>query len=108
MNRKGEAIEQEAQSASCQQSGIYHHAHDFETAATVTATIAHAIADDVGIDVSEAERLIGGAVDPEALDRVFRPRKGGPQRSDGQITFSVRGHQVTFYGSGQVVVVPPR
>ena len=82
--------------------------HDFESSASVTATLTHALSDVAGIDVTEAEFALKDYVDPDALDRLFTPTSDGPQRTGGHVTFNVRGYQTTLYGNGVISIVPPR
>lgn len=82
--------------------------HDFAGSASVTATLAHALSDISGIDVTDAERALEEYVDPDALDRLFSPVSDGSPRANGQLMFNIQGYQTTIYGSGLISIVPPR
>lgn len=85
----------------------YFAQHDFDGAASLTATLAHAISNVTGADVSETEFTLTDHVDPRALDLLFRPRPDGTPRSNGQLRFTMWGHEVTVYSDGQITIVPP-
>jgi hypothetical protein len=82
--------------------------HDFESAASVTATLTHALSDVSGIDVSEIEYALKDYVDPDALDRLFMPVSDGSARVNGHLAFNLQGYQVTLYGNGLISIVPPQ
>lgn len=84
-------------------------AHEFEVDWTgpnaVSTAVVTAVARIEGVDQSELEPL-SSVVDPDSLDRVFRPRADGPSRSGGHVSFRYEGHRVTVRADGQVVVEP--
>ena len=82
--------------------------HNFNSAASVTATVTHAISDVTGIDVSEVERALAEYVDPAALETLFAPRPDGSPRRNGQLTFDMRGYGIRLEASGLLSIVPPR
>lgn len=82
--------------------------HDFEGAAELSTTLAHALADVTGADVTEAEFSLADHVDPDALDRLFTPAGNRRRESVGHFAFTVWGHGVTVYADGQIVISPPR
>lgn len=86
----------------------YYAQHDFDGTATLTATLVHAISNVTGADVTEAEQTLSDHADPEALDRLFRPRPDGTFRLAGQLTFTIWGHHVTVSNDGQISIVPPQ
>lgn len=88
--------------------GNYRVYHDPAGAAAVTTTVAHALADLTGVDVTAAEAALHERVDPAALDQLFAPRPDGTPRSPGHVAFRVVGCRVTVYGDGEIVVTPPR
>lgn len=82
--------------------------HDFAGSASLTATLAHALSDISGIDVSAAERTLESYVDLTALDRLFTPMSDGSPRANGQLSFNIQGYQTTVYGNGVISIVPPQ
>lgn len=85
----------------------YRLYHDFGGSAELTSTLAHALSDLTGADVTEAEFQLNEYVDPQALDRLFRP-SGGASRPSGHVGFTVWNYEVTVYNDGQIVIAPPR
>jgi len=108
MKQKAELIGRDAQDTTSGRPRSYRHSHGFGGSATLTATLVHAVADDIGLDIVEAERLVHNAVDTDALDRLYRPGPDGAERTNGQTSFTVDGHVVTVYGTGQITVRPPK
>lgn len=86
----------------------YFVQHDFDGSAELTTTLAHAISDVTGIDVTDTGFTLADHVDPEALDRLFEPRDDGTPRTNGHLSFTIWGYQVTVYSNGQIAIVPPR
>lgn len=82
--------------------------HNFESSASVTATLAHALSDIAGIDVTQVEFALQDYVDPDALDALFAPASGGSPRVNGHLTLDIRGFQTTLYGNGLITIVPPQ
>lgn len=82
--------------------------HDFESAASMTATLAHALSDVSGTDVTEVEYALRGYVDPTALDQLFAPVSGSTSRASGQIRLDIEGYQTTIYDTGLISIVPPQ
>ena len=78
--------------------------HDFDGPAELTTTLAHAIADVSGFDVTETGLTLSDYVDPDALDRLFAPKADGAPRTNGQLSFAIWNCQVTVYSTGQIVV----
>jgi len=87
--------------------GTYYVKHDFGGSAELTTTLAHAISDVTGVDVTDAGFTLNDYVDPDALDSLFKPRDDGTARIDGHLSFAVWGYQVTVYSDGQIAIVPP-
>ena len=109
MYRNGQHVEhnssQQYQSRGTQN---YFVQHDFDGSAELTTTLAHAISDVTGIDVTDTGFTLNDHVDPEALDRLFRPKEDGTPRTNGHMSFTIWGYQVTVYSNGQIAIVPPR
>ncbi len=86
----------------------YVFEHEFGGSARLTTTLAHALADVAGVDVTDAEFTLSDYVDPEALDRLFKPRADDTPRLGGHLSFTAWGCQVTVYSDGRITVVPPQ
>lgn len=86
----------------------YFVKHDFDGSAELTTTLAHAISDVSGIDVTDAGFSLNDHVDPEALDHLFEPKEDGVPRMNGHLAFTIWGYQVTVYSDGQIAIVPPQ
>lgn len=82
--------------------------HDFHGSAELTTTLAHAISDVTGIDVTDTGFTLNDYVDPDALDRLFRPRDGmQPQpQCNSRFSLTIWGCQVTVYDTGRIVITP--
>lgn len=89
------------------QGADFHAYHDPNSAARLSTTVAHALADVMGIDVTSTEHSLFERVDVDALDRLFSPHRDGRRRASGHVAFDVSGFQVTVYSSGHIVVTPP-
>ncbi|AZQ14167.1 HalOD1 output domain-containing protein [Halorubrum sp. PV6] len=55
----------------------------------------------------ELEEPLFEAVDPDALDQVFRTQPNGPRRAEGRVRFSYHGYEVVAYADGRVSVQDP-
>lgn len=86
----------------------YTFTHDFDGSAELTTTLAHAISDVTGVDVTDTAFTLSDHVDPEALDRLFKPSSEGTSQIDGQFSFIVWEYRVTVYSDGQITIVPPQ
>jgi hypothetical protein len=105
--------ETHAKARSQQQSQVrdtqtYFVKHDFGGSAKLTTTLAHALSDVSGIDVTDTGFTLNDHVDPDALDALFKPKADGEPRTDSQLTFAVGSYQVTVYSDGQIAIVPPQ
>jgi hypothetical protein len=85
----------------------YHAYHDPDSAAKLSTTVIHALADVMGTDVTDTGFALDDSVDVDALDRIFAPAEDGTPRSPGHVAFAVEGYRVTVYDSGQIVITPP-
>lgn len=86
---------------------VYRAVHDSEDPATLSTTVVHALADCLGLDVTESRITLYDAVDPDALDTLFRPRHDGTRRSGGTLSFVADDHHVTVDSSGEILIEPP-
>lgn len=84
---------------------VYVAHHDVaEDGLTVTLTMALAEVS----DHSETDLIpeFPEHVDPDALDRLFRPRSDGKARKGGPLHLSIRGYDVTIFSSGRIEIRP--
>ncbi len=77
--------------------------HDPEEGSRLSTTLAHALADTMGVDVTEAERALAERIDPRSLDLLFR----GDEEPAGHVALGVRGYRTTVYSDGRIVIDPP-
>lgn len=94
-------------SASPSSSPVYRVSHDPDGTATLSTTVVHALADCLGIDVTESAAYVHDSVDPDALDALFRPRYDGAPRTGGSLVFHVHDYCVTVFSDGEIVIEPP-
>jgi hypothetical protein len=78
--------------------------HDFGETAELTTTLAHALADVTGVDVTETGFVLADYVDPDALDDLFRPVVDGTIRPSGHLCFDIWGYRVAVYSDGRIVI----
>jgi hypothetical protein len=70
---------------------------------SVSEKVIRAVAEAEGINPRVVTPPLYEVVDPEALDRIFQPSTGsGP--TNGNLTFSYSGHQITVGENGEVMV----
>ncbi|MXV61694.1 hypothetical protein GS429_06370 [Natronorubrum sp. JWXQ-INN-674] len=86
---------------------VYRVTHDPDGPATLSTTVAHALADCLGTDVTDSRISLYDAVDPDALDQLFRPRHDGRPRSGGSLSFAIHEHYVTVKSDGEILIEPP-
>ncbi|ELZ18216.1 hypothetical protein NP511_12265 [Natrinema thermotolerans] len=86
---------------------LYRVSHDPAGPATLSTTVIHALADCMGVDVTDGRVALYDTVDPAALDRLFRPRHNGSPRTGGALSFVVDGYHVTVRGDGEILIEPP-
>jgi len=108
MYRNGTHAKHSPQQYQVRGAGTYVVRHDFNGPAELTTTLAHALSDISGVDVTDTGFTLYDYIDPDALDRLFKPRDGNAQRVNGMLSFVVWGYQVTVYGDGQIAIVPPQ
>ncbi|MFP8954414.1 HalOD1 output domain-containing protein [Natrialbaceae archaeon A-arb3/5] len=84
---------------------VFHH--DSDGTATITTTIVHAIAEIADTDVSQGEFSLYDSVDPDALDRLFRQKTDGTDRTGGHVAFTTLEHEVYVYANGDIIIYPP-
>lgn len=59
-----------------------------------------AVADAEGVDPIDLDRPLYEAIDPDALDSLFRP--DGTPRTDGRVRFSYYGYEITVHADGRL------
>ena len=84
---------------------VFHH--DIDGTATITTTIVHALASIADTDVSQGEFSLYDSVDPDALDRLFRTKADGTERTGGHVAFTALEYEVYVYANGDVIIYPP-
>jgi hypothetical protein len=82
--------------------------HDFGGTAELTTTLAHALSDVTGIDVTDTGFTLNDYVDPEALDALFQPKSDGTPRTNGSVQMTILGCRVVIHSTGQIVITPPQ
>jgi hypothetical protein len=82
--------------------------HDFGGSAELTTTLAHAISDVTGIDVTDTGFTLNDYVDPDAMDKLFKPKSDGTPRTNGSLNLTILGCQVVIHSTGQIVISPPQ
>lgn len=80
--------------------------HDPAGDARLSTTLVHALADVMGVDVTETGFVLAEQIDPEALDTLFSPPAG--EGTTGHVAFSIDGYRVTVYSDGTIVITPPK
>ena len=90
-----------------QSRAVYRAVHDPDGPAALSTTVVHALADCMGVDPTAGEISLYDAVDPDALDALFRPKYDGTPRTGGRLAFVVDDHRVTITGGGEIVIEPP-
>ena len=73
----------------------------------LSETIVHAVADTLGVDPVDLDDRISDCIDPDALDRLFRPDTDGKD-PDGLVVFSMAGCRIEVEGNRSVLVTPSR
>jgi hypothetical protein len=81
--------------------------HDHGSAADLSTTVVHALAEAMGVDVTATEFRLYDVVDPDALDRLVGRRERRGSGPGGHVAFQVEGYRVTVYSDGRIVVTPP-
>lgn len=87
---------------------VYRAQHDPDGTARLSETIVHALAESMGVNVTDCDFSLYDSVDPDALNRLFRPREDGTPRTDGMLSFIIQGHRVTVHADGEILIEPPR
>ena len=86
---------------------VYRARHQPDGTAALSTTVAHAIADCLGIDVTESFAYLHDSIDPDALDTLFQPRYNGGPRTGGTLSFFVHDYRVRVSSDGEILIEPP-
>ena len=70
---------------------------------SVSMTVVRALDSIQGIDASRSDVVLADAIDPDALDALFRPVSGRP-RDEGRVSFTFADYDVTVEADGAVTV----
>ena len=81
--------------------------HDPNGQARLSTTLVHALADAMGVDVTDSDFVLADSIDPDALDVIFRPMQSAGSTYRGHVAFSIEGYRVTVYSDGEIVITPP-
>lgn len=84
-------------------SGTYHAHHDWEDSQSLSTTVIEAVGVATDTDPVQMDPLYE-ALDPDALDALFRPRSDDGPRANGQVVFSLDGHDVAVHSHGNIIV----
>lgn len=84
---------------------VFHY--DDAGSATITATIVHALASITDVDVSQGEFSLYDSIDPDALERLFRSKADGSERTGGHAAFTALECAVYVYATGEILIYPP-
>jgi len=90
-----------------QANGRYTFRYEPDGTATITTTIVHALSSIANVDVSQGEFSLYDSIDPDALERLFRPKADGEPRLDGHVCFTALGHEVYVFANGDIFIYPP-
>lgn len=81
----------------------YHLSYEWTGQEPISTAVTHAIATIEGVDPERIESL-SETINPDALDALFQPKLDGTSRSDGHISFTLHGYDVTVHSHGKIVI----
>ena len=67
-----------------------------------STAVVNAIANHENASPDDIGPRLYDAIDPDALDSLFRPRVDGQERDGGTAVFSYRGYEITYESDGVV------
>lgn len=70
---------------------------------SIATAIVETVATEEGVDPVDLDVPLYSAIDPDALDRLFRSAPAGTD-IDGRVTFTYAGYGVTVHATGAVHV----
>lgn len=77
--------------------------HDFQEQ-DLTVTISLALSEIGGISPTEIIPEFPKHVDPDALNRLFRPRPGGERREGGPLHLTIEEYDITIFSTGRIEI----
>ncbi|WP_158237462.1 HalOD1 output domain-containing protein [Halegenticoccus soli] len=86
-----------------QRTETYSLQHDWHGDRSVSSAVVWMVAEIEGVDPIELNPL-HDCVDPDALDRLLAPTRGGTRRTGAHVSFIYSGYHVTVYGDGEIAV----
>lgn len=81
-----------------------HVAHHDVAEKGLTVTLSLALAEVTGLSPTELIPQFQKHVDPDALDRMFRPLPNGDLREGGPFHLTIEGHAVAIYNTGRIEI----
>lgn len=82
---------------------IYVAHHDVEENG-LTVTISLALAEVTELEPPDILPEFAEHVDPDALDRMFRPQPNGELRQGGPFHLTIQGHEVVVHNTGRIEI----
>lgn len=84
--------------------GVFQTWVDFENE-DVSVVILQALSHLTELDAISLIDDFSEYADPDALNRIFAPVPGGPQREHcGHVAFEIEGYPVTVYANGEITI----
>jgi hypothetical protein len=74
--------------------------------AKLSTVVAHSLAEVLDIDVTEGEKLLYEAIDPQSLNHLFSRQEDGTARYSGQLSFTAGGCRVVVTAAGRIEIDP--
>lgn len=81
-----------------------HARFDPEGGESAVAAVLEALAEAADRPAADLDVRLHDAVDPDALDDLFRPTRTGATRDGGRVSFGVGGFSVDVHATGHVFV----
>lgn len=86
-----------------EEGNIYVAHHDVEENG-LTVTLSLALAEVTDLEPTEIVPKFAEHVDPDALDRMFRPQPNGELRQGGPFHLCIGGHDVVVHNTGRIEI----
>lgn len=83
--------------------GVYYALHNMNNDG-LDVTITQAIAEITDVEPANLEFAFSKAVDPDALNRLFRPDEHAALRKNGKVVFTIHGFTVTVFSHGVIKI----
>lgn len=78
--------------------------YDRDGTKKLSMVLAHALAEMMGSDATEAEKALYRSVDPTSLDNLFKDQYDGTVREQGQITLRVEEYEIVVSSDGRIEI----